>query len=603
MKSLNILTMSLIKEVGALCDTDVERDLETVAARVDCEGESFLTITLPAFARAFERALELGDVSSVTFPGFRSRGGFPLFLGGLLKRVFCESSGLLLDDASVEAVQGVRQICLAHSKIFEVCDDRRTRKSVRDYVECEHELAEHWDSPSALQELQNVACEVFGRELSRINLSCRDGALVPRHGPGSTADRLAGNGKWDSLYWSRRLNESFPIEDYLLPGYSHFQRIQDVQLVEPGAETPVRVVAVPKTAAKARIIAMEPANVQYCQQALLREFASQFTHGHPYVDLGDQEANRRLAQQGSEDGSLATLDLSEASDRVTVDVVRAVFGNYPDLLAALMSSRSELAHVPGEGLTPQGQVIKLVKFASMGSATCFPVESIVFATIALAAVKRALNDPEAWRRALRTWLPRSLRVFGDDIIVPTRYVHEVLRGLALSGAKPNPHKSFWNGPFRESCGGDYFRGECVNVTRLRKRLPATRRDSSEVLGLIAFRNQLYMAGYWMTTKLVDDWLADLRVPMPVVDETSPVVGRVSVAFKWRPQRYDPSLQSPLIKGLCVRTVSPKSESSDLGKLLKCLIPGRVEPFADPEHLTRSGRPDAVRTYVGWGSPF
>lgn len=602
MKSLNTLTEALVKEIGRLCDTDVERDLETIAARTDREGESFLTITLPSFAKAFEHALESGRVSAVSWPGFRTRGGFPLFLGGLLRKVFHATTGALLDDASVEAVQGVRQICLAHSKIFEVCDAGRARKSVRDYVECENELEELWFSRQYLKDLRSTAAAVFGRELSRLDAAVKHGSLVPQHGPGSTADRLSGNAKYDSLYWTERLNEVFPVEDYLLPGYSHFERLRAAEFVEPRNETPVRVITVPKTAAKARIIAMEPANVQYVQQALLRGFAREFGTGHPYVDLTDQESNKRMAQQGSADGSLATLDLSEASDRVTVRLVRAVFGDYPWLRAGLMASRSELADVPVESIKGTSEVLRLHKFASMGSATCFPVESIVFATIALTAIRQELSDQE-WEDALKTWLPLSVRVFGDDIIVPTRYVQCVLQGLALSGAKPNPHKSFWNGPFRESCGGDYFRGERVNVVRLRKRLPATRRDSSEVLGLIAFRNLLYLEGYWQTVSLIDEWLADLGVPMPIVEPTSPVMGRVSAAFGWQTQRYHPDLQAPLIKGLKVKTTTPRSECSDLGALLKCLLPGRQEPFADPEHLTRTGRPDAVRTYVGWGSPF
>jgi len=598
MKSLTALVCSLINEVGAASSTNVERDLKTVTSRVEGEGESFLTITLPAFSAAFERALDTGSIASVSFPGFRKRGGFPLFLGGILRLVFdSERSGALLESPSIEAIRGIRQITLVTSKIFEVCDERRAAQSIDGFVECERLMNEYWFDPGLLRELRRTATEVFGRELRRIDREISSLSIVPRHGPGATADRLSGNGKYDSLYWPSRLEGSFPSADFLLAGYSHFERLAALHQPEPRNEMPVRVICVPKTASKARVIAAEPANVQYCQQAILSSFSRAFSADHDFVCLDNQDLNRVMARRGSHDGSLATLDLSEASDRVGLAVVEAVFGDFPNLLAALTASRSLTASLP------DGRVIRLSKFASMGSATCFPVESIVFATIALNAVRKQLSCPE-WRRAIMNggWLRGSLRVFGDDIIVPTRYVQSVLTDLVALATKPNSRKSFWTGKFRESCGGDYYGGEDVSVTRLRRRLPLTRRDSSELLGLISFRNQLYMHGFWSTVGLVDKWIKEL-VPLPIVEPSSPVVGRVSVAFGYQAQRYHPDYQVPLVKGLVVRSTSPKSLCSDHGKLLKCLLPGRSQPFEQVDHLTRSGRPDRVATRVGWATPY
>jgi len=594
MKSLKTLTLSVLLELGALCDTAVDRDLTRIAARCEDEGEAFLTITLPNFCKCFERSLAVGSIASVSFDGFAKRGGFPLFMGGLLRLVFSDEDGSLLDEPSIDAIQGIRQVALLHSKIFEVCDQKRAANSIESYVECERLLHESWYDPRLIKELRATATQVFGSQLRDIEESCASGTLVPRHGPGSTADRLSGNGKWDSGYWPVRLDAEFPVADYLLPGYSFYEELSHVEMPEPADETPVKVVTVPKTAAKARVIAMEPTNVQYVQQALLGEFTRVFSRGSAFVDLTDQQLNRRMARDGSRDGSLATLDLSEASDRVSVEVVEAVFGNYPKLLAALTSSRSLRSSLP------DGRVISLAKFASMGSATCFPVESIVFATIALNAIRKSLNEPVLRQARIRE-LAKTTRVFGDDIIVPTAHVQHVLRDLASLGAKPNNHKSFWTGKFRESCGGDYFAGHDVSVTRLRRRLPETRHDSSELLALVAFRNHMYMRGFWNTCAKVDVGIEKM-IPMPIVEQSSPVCGRWSVAFKPQTQRHHPNYQSPLVKGLVVRSVSPYSESSGSGKLLKCTLPNRYEPFAEENHLTRSGRPDRVRTKIGWGSP-
>jgi len=79
MKSLTALVCSLINEVGAASSTNVERDLKTVTSRVEGEGESFLTITLPAFSAAFERALDTGSIASVSFRVSGREVGSPCF--------------------------------------------------------------------------------------------------------------------------------------------------------------------------------------------------------------------------------------------------------------------------------------------------------------------------------------------------------------------------------------------------------------------------------------------------------------------------------------------------------------------------------------------
>lgn len=599
MKSLKTLVKSLILEIGAECCTDVTRDLIELDRRCEHEGEGFLTLALPAFCGAFERSLDAGEIATGSFRGFSATvwPKRPKFLGGLLSLVFSDC-GVVLPEPSIAAIQGVRQICLVVQKIFEVCSDARVEKALTAYQEVENDLESHEYAACdrvLLGELSRTACRVFGQQLADIDAACRDDQLVPSHGPGATADRLLGNRKFDSAYWPRRLEKEFSFFDYAVCGFSHHRAMRRVEFVDPGAERPVRVIAVPKTAAKARIIAAEPANMQYMQQGLLREFARRFRGGAPFVALDNQERNRSSCLRSSADRRLATLDLSEASDRLAVPVVEAVFKRFPHLLRALLATRSQQAELPN------GTIIPLKKFASMGSATCFPVQSICFAVIALNAVARRSTTPQ-WRAFYKD-APRNVTVFGDDIIVPVDHVHHVIADLTALGLKVNPSKSFWTGKFRESCGEEAYDGQSVSIARLRRRLPLSRRDSSGVLGLVAFRNQLYQLGYWSTVALVDRWLKETSVPMPIVEATSPVVGRISVAFGHEVHRYHPHYQSPLVKGLLVRTTIPKSDCSDYGKLLKCLLPARHEPYADRQHLVRSGRADRVATRVGWASPY
>jgi hypothetical protein len=89
--------------------------------------------------------------------------------------------------------------------------------------------------------------------------------------------------------------------------------------------------------------------------------------------------------------------------------------------------------------------------ATMGSAVCFPIETIVFYSISKAVLQLFgyTGDPY---------------VYGDDIIVPTKYAGYVMDVLEAYGFVVNREKSFTNPrlAFRESCGVNGLLG--VDVT-------------------------------------------------------------------------------------------------------------------------------------------
>jgi len=587
----------LLDAERALC-TSAILDLAKAKKRVASEGESFLTITLPDFCRDFEQALDLGQVANYHFTGFQRRGGLPLFLGGFLSLVFDSVSGVLLDEPNVQAIQSIRQVLLLCGKIGRPCTDARQRRAINGYIECEKQLSDSWYNPTNLQELGAICAQVFGPVFSPIEQSIDEGTLVPKHGPGTTADRITGNRKYDVRDWTRRLDEFFPVADFLTASYGSWRQLQSVTLLEPDDELPVRVIAVPKTMKTTRIIAAEPVAMQYAQQSLLREFSRALSSGEGlFTGLDDQVPNQKMACRGSLDGSLATLDLSEASDRVSMELVEGVFSRFPVLLGALRASRSLRACIPG------GEVIPLAKFASMGSAVCFPVETVAFICICLNAIRKQLNTPRLSKTQLRA-LKDSVRVYGDDIIVPTRFVQSVLRELTMFNMVVNTRKSFWTGSFRESCGKEYWVGEDVSVFKVRSDLPSTRQDTHELISTISLRNQAYWLGYWETAWYLDN-LVQAIVPLPVVDKNSSVLGVHSVFRTNGIQmvRWDRDLQKPLVRGLKVRSKAPRSRVSGLGALLKCLLPGRDEPFFDKQHLEYAGRPKSVNAKIGWGSPL
>jgi hypothetical protein len=104
-------------------------------------------------------------------------------------------------------------------------------------------------------------------------------------------------------------------------------------------------------------------------------------------------------------------------------------------------------------------VIPLRKFSTMGNACTFPVESLLFLSIAIASVLTVRG-----RRGTK-YSVESLRgevaVFGDDIIIPVDCRELFIEALEILDFKVNTSKSFWSGNFRESCGIDAFRGHDV----------------------------------------------------------------------------------------------------------------------------------------------
>jgi hypothetical protein len=335
--------------------------------------------------------------------------------------------------------------------------------------------------------------------------------------------------------------------------------------------------------------------MQYVQQGLHEKFVSYLEGSDSlssYIGFTDQEPNRILACQGSVALDLATLDLSEASDRVSNQHVCDLFGTRRFLSGAIQSCRSQKADVPGHGITT------LSKFASMGSALTFPVEAMVFLTIIFIGIERELNTQLT--RELINELKGQVRVYGDDIIVPVRYVRSVVDALEDFGLLVNRNKSFWTGKFRESCGGDFYDGADVNVVRAKTGIPSQRKHATEIISTVALRNQFYFTGYWRTAEYLDDLLRRL-IPFPTVHPFSPGLGRHSL-LDYEVQKECPHLQRPLVKAAVTDTRIPKSNLSDSGALLKFFLKRGDEPL-DKNHLERAGRPDAVNIKLRWIPPF
>ncbi len=175
------------------------------------------------------------------------------------------------------------------------------------------------------------------------------------------------------------------------------------------------------------------------------------------IDLNDQTINQKLAERGSLRGSLATIDLSGASDSLSQ---RLVFDLLPlEWVELLDDLRSPY------GVLPDGSTVKWELHSTMGNGYTFELESMIFWALCLAC--RDYYDEQVYT-VHRAYHDRDLSVYGDDIICPTYVAPLVLSVLVSVGFKPNEKKTFIRGPFRESCGKHYYEGYDVSPFYLRK---------------------------------------------------------------------------------------------------------------------------------------
>lgn len=235
-----------------------------------------------------------------------------------------------------------------------------------------------------------------------------------------------------------------------------------------------RFTTVPKDALKRRGICIEPSINLYYQLGLGGVIRDKLTRVG--IDIPTSQArHQRLAQKASIDGSLATLDLSNASDTICYNLVKLLLPTEWFLL--LDSLRSPLTFISGKW-------VRLNKFSSMGNGFTFELETLLFYCIAL-----AVHEHNGFTGSSANYNVSNelISVYGDDIIVPTSIADDVIIALSFFGLTTNKEKSFTTGPFRESCGGDYFEGVDVRPHFLKE-------SPNEPQQLIALANGLRRCG-------------------------------------------------------------------------------------------------------------
>lgn len=207
-----------------------------------------------------------------------------------------------------------------------------------------------------------------------------------------------------------------------------------------------RVEFVPKSWKTHRTIACEPTGNLPLQLAFDVWVKERLRREHG-IDLSDQDRNQRLAAYGSLFDFVSTVDLAAASDSLTYNAVEWLLP--PEWFKYLCDIRSPCFR--RKDLSKHGVPLgTYAKFSSMGNGATFGLETLIFS-----AACRAVGS-------------KYSSVYGDDIVIETSLVPNLMRVLRFLGFKTNEDKTFTHGPFRESCGLDVYEGFDVTPFYIRK---------------------------------------------------------------------------------------------------------------------------------------
>lgn len=190
-----------------------------------------------------------------------------------------------------------------------------------------------------------------------------------------------------------------------------------------------RFSTVPKNNEKVRPINIEPFGNILTQRSIGLSIRA-FLLSHYDIDLDKIPDLHKVRIKNVDE--IATIDLKDASDSISMDLVRFLL---PKRIVSLIEkSRSDMVLGPDDNY----HVIK--KVSSMGNGFTFELMTLILFTIC-----RVLDD--------------KATVFGDDIIINIEKSNRLIELLQEVGLKVNTDKSFTDGPFRESCGANYHRDE------------------------------------------------------------------------------------------------------------------------------------------------
>jgi len=278
-----------------------------------------------------------------------------------------------------------------------------------------------------------------------------------RTGPGSSID-ARGEDFYTKMF-SSPLSCTRPLlytsyRDYVstLPEWSAAEVFRAEHFGECHIVGGSRLNFVNKTCDISRLICTEPSLNMFYQLGMAHILENRIREVFN-ISLDTQpEYNRELSRLGSLRDSFATIDLSSASDSLGNRMLKEILPS--DMLRWL-----NLLRCPGTSVG--NEKIELNMVSTMGNGYTFPLQTLLFSCV-VSAVYRVLDVKLVRNKSKRgVDVPGNFGVFGDDIIVEQKVANGVIRLLNILGFQVNTEKTFIEGPFRESCGRDFYYGHDV----------------------------------------------------------------------------------------------------------------------------------------------
>lgn len=457
-------------------------DLVYLLNRLEREGNNFIYSDLPALGKAVEKGVVEPTIPIEIPKGFRLRKGtrLPVFLNSLLIRVFYEDGLCRFDhnsevtDDEARAFFFLRQICLLYSKVNAPSEDKDTVaiRSFFDRVTAKKDIKISSDVANLARYL--IRSVVEGDSEDHIALRMFNKHPFGKHGPGAVAGKEAGAYKWEFSSWRGINNELFRFN-------------ANDQLPDKGnTDQPYgRVVAVPKDFRGPRVICIEPKENQFAQQGIMKLLYSIIPH-HRYAGRAISFIKVDRSRDLCSDRNIATIDLKDASDNLSLSLARLLFPKW--FFETVTRYRTRAYKYKDEVIHP-------LCLASMGNATCFPLQTLVFWAIALSTMSLIKRSHKCFRS-----LDMRIRVFGDDIMVPLWAADAVCEELTRCGLVINTAKTCMFSNLRESCGRWVFGNKDVDIIRCQQPRVVDYRSWLEYeeysynaykKGLNAFYNSLY----------------------------------------------------------------------------------------------------------------
>jgi hypothetical protein len=495
----------------------LDRDFSYLVKRYDREGMIFLTITLSKLGREFDSALINGAFELPL--GWRKKKGtqLPQLFYTLFGKVFNDDGKLRASSSeSIPAAFLLRQVLSFWSKLES--NNLEETSLVKD--EFLIRITKPRELPDTINPVSDVICEAkrllsllfdashpLCHELTRFRKN-----PWGRHGPGAVANREKAVDKWNFIKYPAIPSTLLSWRD----GVQEFPTTHD----EPSS----RVICVPKDFRGPRVICIEPKEYQFAQQGLmdlLYELCSKHYLTRRSINFFDVSESRNLCF----DYRYATIDLKDASDNLSLSLVKTLLPKW--IYRTVIRYR-----------TPLVDGTRSTCFATMGSALCFPIQTIVFWALAKATITCRGSVGTSFRA------PNKVRVFGDDIIVPNSLALNVVRTLTACGMVVNHHKTCISSRVRESCGEWVFDRVSIRIIRLRNHRISSIVDWNRLIDYADEAEKLYLPCLSRLFRSYAFWLylprkrwgirfqrAEVRVPVLIGRNSQQVAGYAGL-YAW-----------------------------------------------------------------------